>query len=325
MGASSVLKMFGTFAEKAMPKVAEALGKAAPAATGVAKKAVGVGKSAAKTVAKSGSEAGAAAKAVREAGGTFKRSVAKGASTFAEGIGGGVLDSSAVHAATGRLAEAASGTGVGAKAAGVASKGLDRLVHSRAGKIAAATGLGATALYATGNGAIVDNTVEAAGNIVKAGGDLLTHAPEAAAGACGAVGSGMDAVSDLAATVTGVISDVTAGDFGNIANRLGSYVSEHPMATAAGLGGGALLLGGGGIVGKVAMAGIGFVAAKTVMEKVAMDKGAEQERTSGASTDMSASIDRAIGDGQAGRTTDADSPYAARARELAAEPDGMSL
>lgn len=314
MGASSVLKVFGRVAEKAMPKVAEALGKA-----------VGVGKSAAKTVAKSGSEAGAAAKAVREAGGTFKRSVAKGASTFAEGIGGGVLDSSAVHAATGRLAEAASGAGVGAKAAGVASKGLDRLVHSRAGKIAAATGLGATALYATGNGAIVDNTVEAAGNIVKAGGDLLAHAPEAAAGACGAVGSGADAVSDLAATVTGVISDVTAGDFGNIANRLGSYVSEHPMATAVGLGGGTLLLGGGGIVGKVAMAGIGFVAAKTVMEKVAMDKGVEQEKASGASTDMSASIDRAIGERPAGRTTAEDYADAARARELAAEPDGMSL
>ena len=314
MGASSVLKMFGTFAEKAMPKVAEALGKA-----------VDVGKSAAKTVVKSGSEASAAAKAVREAGGTFGRSAAKGASTFAEGVGGGMLDSSAVRRATGRLAEAASGTGVGAKAAGVASKGLDRLVHSRAGKIAAATGLGATALYATGNGAIVDDTVDAAGNIVKAGGNLLAHAPEAAAGACGAVGSGMDAVSDLAETVTGVISDVTAGDFGNIANRLGSYVSEHPMATAVGLGGGALLLGGGGIVGKVAMAGIGFVAAKTVMEKVAMDKGAERKKTSEASTDMSASIDRAIGERPVGRTTAADYADAAQARELAAESDGMSL
>lgn len=237
-------------------------------------------KNTAKAVGRSFDAGSVAMKTAKEGGEKLTSRLAKGAGATFTQMGGEVLESGTVAKATGALSDvAATNKGVAGKVAGGLSSLIDKAKGSKAAKVAAAGGIATAGLYATGNGEVVENVVDAAGNVAHAGADVLSHAPDAVS----AVGSGLNAVTDLVSTVTGAISDLTAGDFSGAISRVTDFAANHPVATAVGLGGGALMLGGGGIIGKVAAVGAGLVIGKTIMDNTAKSTSAEATTSSFAS------------------------------------------
>lgn len=230
-------------------------------------------------------------------------STAKGAAEGWRGASGGLV-SKLVHAGSGAsraAGEAVLGSSTAAGVAGAAATGVSRAAEAlsargltglgtlltktsdlvgRAGGAAAATKLGQTvvgagtigavglgAAVATGHGEAVESVGRTVGNVVDTGANLLEGGAHMAGGAVSLVGSGTEAVTDLGEALSGVVADVTAGDLGGAFGRIGQYATEHPLACALGVGGGALLLGGGGALSKVALAGVGLMLGKTLIEK----------------------------------------------------------
>lgn len=229
-------------------------------------------------------------------------STAKGAAEGWRGASGGLV-SKLVHAGSGAsraAGEAVLGSSAAAGVAGAAATGVSRAAEAlsargltglgalltktsdlvgRAGGAAAATKLGQTvvgagtigavglgAAVATGHGEAVESVGRTVGNVVDTGANLLEGGAHMAGGAVSLVGSGTEAVTDLGEALSGVVADVTAGDLGGAFGRIGQYATEHPLACALGVGGGALLLGGG-TLSKVALAGVGLMLGKTLIEK----------------------------------------------------------
>lgn len=272
-----ILGAIGTGGSKLLEGAKTLFSKAAPSVSAGLKS---TGKAAVE-----GLDAGSLAmKTAKEGGEKFSKRLLKGVGATAQSIGGSALNSKTMSNATAALdGVAATHTGATSKVASGLSSLINKAKGSKAAKVAAAGGIATAGLYATGNGDIVENVVNTAGNVANAGAEALTHLPDATS----AVGSGINAIADLASTVTGAISDLTAGNFTGAIGRFGEFATNHPMATAVGLGGGALMLGGGGIVGKVAAVGAGLMLGKTVMDNVSKSESAEAT-TSGFASGTSA-------------------------------------